>query len=269
MSICVDAANNVWAGADNRLYRYDREHDQFSPFIDPTTKSDIQGILHLLEDNGQNLWMSTNNAIIKINDKRNEVRRYAESYGVHKNAFAVADNYKGADGRLFMGDENGYYSFFPGQIKDNSEGPLVNFTSFKIGDKEINTADKILEKPLWQTSEIRLNHNQNTFSLDFFAIDYKSPGEMKYLFMLENYDNNWHYTGSDHRAYLFNVPAGKYLFKVKAVNGDGNSSERAIAIIISPPWWATWQFRVLSVIALIIVIYAIIKERSQKLKAEN
>jgi hypothetical protein len=84
-----------------------------------------------------------------------------------------------------MGDENGYYSFFPGQIKDNSEGPVVNFTSFKIGDKEINTANKILEKPLWQTNEIRLSHNQNTFSLDFFAIDYKTPGEI-ISFMLEN-----------------------------------------------------------------------------------
>jgi ligand-binding sensor domain-containing protein len=94
MSICVDAANNVWAGADNRLYRYDREHDQFSPFTDPTTKSDIQGILHLLEDNNQNRWISTTSAIIKINDKRNEVKRYAESYGVHKNSFSVADNFK-------------------------------------------------------------------------------------------------------------------------------------------------------------------------------
>jgi signal transduction histidine kinase len=45
--------------------------------------------------------------------------------------------------------------------------------------------------------------------------------------------------------------------------------EKSIYIVISPPWWETWWFRILSAIALIAVIYAIIKERSRKLVAEK
>jgi hypothetical protein len=238
--LCVDGSNDVWAASFSSLYHYDRKDDIFSPFVNPNTQLDIQQSLHILEDDQQNLWISTNDGIVRINDKRSEVRTYGQSYGVHKNAFTQADNFKGENRQLFMGDENGYYAFFPGQIKDDGTGPAVNFTSFKIGDKEINTANGTLKVPLWQTKEIRLNYDQNTFSLDFLAIDYKNPGEIKYFFMFQNYDNGWHYTGTDHKAYLFNVPPGKYIFRVKAVNTEGNYSERSISVIISPPWWRTW-----------------------------
>ena len=87
--------------------------------------------------------------------------------------------------------------------------------------------------------------------------------------MLENHDNSWHDIGSERRASFFNIPPGTYIFRVKAVSGDGGSVEKSMHIIISPPWWETWWFRILSVIALVVVIYAIIKERSRKLKEEN
>ena len=65
------------------------------------------------------------------------------------------------------------------------------------------------------------------------------------------------------------MPPGKYIFKVKAISAAGLAAEKDIAVIISSPWWETWWFRVLSVIAMVIVIYSIIRERSRKLKAEN
>ena len=40
--------------------------------------------------------------------------------------------------------------------------------------------------------------------------------------MLENYDNNWHDRGSERKAYYFNVPPGKYVFRVKAANPKGH-----------------------------------------------
>jgi signal transduction histidine kinase len=87
--------------------------------------------------------------------------------------------------------------------------------------------------------------------------------------MLENYDNSWHDIGSEQRASFFDIPPGSYQFRVRAVSGDGSSVEESIHIVINPPWWETWWFRILSAIALIAVIYAIIKERSRKLVAEK
>ena len=58
--------------------------------------------------------------------------------------------------------------------------------------------------------------------------------------MLENYDKVWRQGGTDQRAYYFNVPPGRYVFKVKAASDNGIWSEKSIAITILPPWWRTW-----------------------------
>ena len=58
--------------------------------------------------------------------------------------------------------------------------------------------------------------------------------------MLENYDKIWHRANSEHRAYYFNVPPGKYVFRVKVANSYGVWAEKKIAITILPPWWGTW-----------------------------
>jgi signal transduction histidine kinase len=146
----------------------------------------------------------------------------------------------------------------------------VSFTEFKIGDQEIVPGkSKALDVPVWDAKEIRLSYNQNNFSFEFSAVSYTVAGARKYAFKLENYNDTWQYIGTDRKAYFFNVPPGKYVLHVKGVSADGAWGEKTIEIIITPPWWETWWFRVLSVLALIAVVYSIIKERSRKLKAEN
>jgi signal transduction histidine kinase len=180
--------------------------------------------------------------------------------GVRYSNFFYNDNLKAKDGRLFLGEMGGYYSFYPDQLKDTSIAPQLAFSIFKLGDKEIKAQpDGVLTAPLWKTEEIELTHDQNVFSFDFFAIDFISPGDEKYLFMLENYDDEWHDIGSDHRASFFNIPPGIYNFRVKAVSGDGSAVEKSIRIIISPPWWKTWWAYLIYAVLAIVTGYLIYK----------
>ncbi len=141
---------------------------------------------------------------------------------------------------MVFGDGQGYYSFSPEELDDNSK-PRLNFISFQVNGTEAIPSDNgILKQPLWKTQEIHLSYKQNIFSLEFIGFNYEAIGEIKYLFKLENYDDGWHKYGSDHRAYYYNVPPGKYTFLIKAFNAGGGSSEKSMTIIISPPWWKTW-----------------------------
>ena len=104
------------------------------------------------------------------------MRKYGAGYGVHPNNFQTGDNFKSRDGKLFFGDSYGYYSFYPDELKDNNQLRL-NFTSFKLNDKEVvPAAGGILKLPVWRTEEIRLAHNENSFSFEFSGINYQSPG---------------------------------------------------------------------------------------------
>jgi len=258
-SICTDKNGVVWAGSDFGLFRHDEKNDRFVPFLDPNDHSEIKNIVSILEDSAQNLWVTTINGVFRINSKRDELKPFGASYGLDKKPpFFMVHNSLGSNGEIYLADQDGYYVFPSQNIKGNGARPVINFTGLKIGDKELNAATgRILKEPLEKATEIKLSHDQNTFSFDFFAIDFRSPGEVKYLFMLENYDDDWHYTGADHRAYFFNVPPGNYLFKVKAINVDGNYSERSMSVIISPPWWRTWwaytMYAVLFLLGVVVV----------------
>jgi signal transduction histidine kinase/ligand-binding sensor domain-containing protein len=253
-NIFIDYAGVLWAGANDGLYQFDHKTNQFLPYVDPNSKNEIKNVLHIMEDDEKNLWVSTNNSFIKINEGRDEVKIYTLANGVHENEFAFADNFKGKNGELFFGDQTGYYAFFPNQLKDKNIPPYVNITRFKLGDEEVKPKQgSVLNEPLWKTTAIKLNYNQNIFSFDFNAINYNTAGDEKYLFKLENYDNTWHFINTDNKAYFFNIPPGNYIFHVKAVNADGVWAEKTIKIIITPPWWRTWWAYAMYIICFLLV----------------
>ncbi len=161
---------SIWAGSAGNLYRYDSAADNFLPFMNPFSKTPVRGILHIMEDGDHNLWVATASSIIKINESRNTVIEYGTNYGVHKNAFVFADNFKALDGQLFFGDKEGYYAFYPDKLKETNVPPVVNFTAFKLEGKEmLNDAGNVLQAPLWETKEIKLSYDQNVFSFEFHA----------------------------------------------------------------------------------------------------
>ena len=259
-SICVDAKGIVWLGGVDGLYYFNKAKDEFVLFANEGSPVSISEVINIIEDDQKNLWISTSSAIIKINVDRTQIKKFTETNGVRKTNFWYNDNFKAADGRLFLGIEGGYYSFYPDKVSDSSVAPQLSITGFKLGDKELKAEQGgILTSPIWQTTEIRLRHDQNVFSFDFFAVDYITPGDEKYFFMLENYDNIWHDIGNDHRAFFFNIQPGVYLFRVKAVSGDGGTAEKMIRIIITPPWWKTWWAYCLYALLVLVAGYLIYK----------
>ena len=85
--------------------------------------------------------------------------------------------------------------------------------------------------------------------------------------MLENYDNNWRKADQEKTAYYYNVPPGRYIFRVKASNSDGLWAERSIAVIIALPWWRTWWAFVLYGLLLITGVYAVHRIQRRRLLA--
>jgi methyl-accepting chemotaxis protein len=66
--------------------------------------------------------------------------------------------------------------------------------------------------------------------------------------LLENFDKDgdWHYVKEERKATYTNLDPGKYIFHVKGANNAGLWNEKAasLEIIITPPLWGTWWFRI-------------------------
>jgi signal transduction histidine kinase/ligand-binding sensor domain-containing protein len=268
--IYEDSKGELWAGGEEGLFRYNSRSDAFDRFVDPLTGSEYNTVRSFIEDDQGNLWLSAHDGIIKIPPDRKESIVYGTNYGINGLNLSYGGSYKGQNGKLYFGDINGYYSFSPKDLVKNEVPVEIVFSNFRLANRVIQPmTNSILPEPLSTIKRIRLRHNQNVFSFEFAAIDYANPEENQHFFMLENYDNEWRQSGSDHRALYFNVPPGKYTFRVKALNDNGGSGEKTVAVVISPPWWNTLFAYILFAVVITVLLWSIIHYRSRSLLKEK
>lgn len=244
--ITEDSKGNLWIGTNSGLNRYNPEKDTFTSYFqrDGLPNDVINGIL---EDNSGFLWISTNRGISKFDPETVSFRNYDVQDGLQGNDFFHGSCYKSQNGEMFFGGPNGYNSFFPDSLKDNTIIPAVVITDFQIFNKPvgINTPDSPLEKHISETNELELSYEQSVFSFEFAALNYISTQRNQYAYKLEGFDKDWNYVGTKRTATYTNLDPGTYTFRVKGSNNDGywNEEGASIKITIIPPYYQTWWFR--------------------------
>ncbi len=239
--IKIDSEGDIWVATATGLFKYDRNDDIFLLFNDQSgiLKSNW-GVFWIEEDHQQVLWLSTARGILRLNKERNEAVMFGKNQGLDPQISNFG--YTRKNGDVLFGDSSGYFTFNSKLLKQDTATITASITGFLMNDILVEPSSHgILTSSLEQTKEIRLTHDQNSFSFRFSVIDFISKHEdTRVMYMLQNYDNNWRMSDENREAYYFNLPPGKYFFKVKAFGADGRSAEKQVAVIISPPWWTSW-----------------------------
>lgn len=254
-TIYKDSKGSVWIGTQGGgLNLLNQETNSFSAITsrDGLANDNISGIL---EDSRGNLWVSTNMGISKINPKTGEVRNFTS--GLNNNQFNLEACIKTRDGQMFFGGTNGYHFFHPDSIPSTNGNSKLVITKFQILNETENLESfEIASRDSIQT--IELNHNHSVFSFEFSALNFIAPEQISYAYQLEPFEKDWIEAGADRRFVSYtNIPAGEYLFKVKSTNYEGHWNEdiTKIRIIIKPPWWMSWWFKLYAVIAVLTFFY--------------
>ena len=271
-SIFRDKDGVIWAGAENGLYRYNRKLDHFSLLSEEDAGLNITNVRSIISDDQNNLWIAASSGIYRLNQKRDQIIYYGKDNGIVTSYLYYASVYKKQDGELFFGDYTGYYSFYPEKIKMSSVIPKIELTNFWITGRVIKPSPRgPLQEPISKTQSIHLQYNQNVFSISFNAIDFGNPENKRIYYKLENYDKEWRQPGTEDRVYYFNVPPGKYIFRIKAANSsNGIWAEKDITVIISSPWWTRWWAYCIYGLLFITLAFSIHRfQKNRLLKAER
>lgn len=169
---------------------------------------------------------------------------------------------KTSNGKFFVWTQDGVDFFDPKEINPNLYAPIVDIKELMVNYKlVIPGKNPILKKHISLTDTLELSYDQNVFVFEFIALHYANPIKNQYAYKLEGFDKEWIYQDFKRRfASYSNIKAGTYVFKVKAANADGvwNTQEKQIVIIIQPPFWETWWFRILAFVVSAGLIYGII-----------
>lgn len=231
-------------------------------------------IYGILEDEQNNLWLSTNAGIIKFNQYQTPpvLKVYDAFDGLQNNEFNQNAYYKTATGEMFFGGVEGLTYFFPADISGNAFKPPVVFTQFLLFNKPVEVSNKknakesVLDQSIFATSEIKLNYKHDVLTIEFSALSYINAQKNKFRYKLEGFDKNWVEGGDKNSVTYTNLDAGNYSFKVMAANNDGvwNTEPSILQIHITPPPWASWYAYFIYCILIAGFIYAFIQYRVNK-----
>ena len=270
-NVLESADSTIWIGTANGLNKFNYENGTFTRYYD-TDGLPHNYITCLEEDDRGNLWIGTHNGLGRFNPKNNKHTNYKILHGLQGDHFYRCSHYKAPDGAMYFGGTNGFNVFNPEEIKDIEVILPLFFTDFKLFNQSVNIGENSpLKKDISLVETLLLNHKQNSFTLQFSAINYTAPEETSYEYILEGFDKNWIDAENIGTASYTNMDPGKYNFKVRIPYNSGivNKEGISVSIIIKPPFWQTWWFRALLIIFIVTVLLGIYTYRMNAVKKIN
>lgn len=255
--IFLDSKGNLWIGQAG-LYRFNRQTNKFYIY---TAKAGLntEFIKGITEDEKGIFWIATSKGLTKFDPQHDTFKKYNTGDGLQGLEFEANSYLRTKNGEMFFGGINGFNSFFPDDIKTNKFVPPVYLTEFQIFNQTISpqSDDSVLEQDISYTKDLHLNHDQATLSFRFAALNYVSSENNNYAYKLEGEDKDWINIGNSRQAFYTNLDPGTYTFRVRASNNDNvwNENGTAIKVIISPPFWASWWFRIAAIAILLYLTY--------------
>lgn len=251
--LLLDKEGNMWVGTEGKgVFRFDRTKQSFDSHYDESDGLPNGVIYKLLEDEGGNIWGSTNKGLFRISPDNGQIITVNSENGLIYNQFNYKSGVRLHDGRLLFGCVKGIASFDPDHLRRLSTPPTILFNKFLLFNESVNPgADgSPLRKSIMASDEIVLNPHQSVFSVGFTGIDYSERQDVNYYYMLKGLDEEWIPADKTATITFSRLLPAKYTLTVKAVSMDGlwPPVENSLDIKVLPPWYKTFWARVLFVL---------------------
>ncbi|HAK76120.1 MAG TPA: hypothetical protein DCM71_04245 [Runella sp.] len=223
-------------------------------------------VYDVLADKKGHFWLSSARGISRIDPYRSKVENFKLSDGLQSNDFNSRTAYLAPDGEMFFGGSQGFNRFYPEDITKNTYVSKPYLTQLTVKE-----APYKLPVVISEAMSITLPPDSNSFAIQYSVIDYISEGVNSYQFRLLGSDSTWVNANKQTIARFIQVPAGKYVFELKAANSDGvwNPIPARLKIEIRPYFWQTQWFKVLLFLGMVIGLYFFDKYRVRQLLAQQ
>jgi PAS domain S-box-containing protein len=224
-------------------------------------------VYFILEDKKDRLWIGTDNGVIRRDGKT--ARKYTTAEGLSgletNRTAAVQDS----EGRIWIGTNRGV-SIYQEEFDDNETlhpRPKVQLLTLEAAGKKI---------PLTGNQPVQLAHKENTIGFYFRGISFLDEKAVRFKHRLQGFEDQWSGEQYLHNQMIryTNLPPGTYHFSLKAKNALGTWSRVVTSpgITILKPFYNTWWFYALLVLAsgvILFLIFQYLLERRHKILLEK
>jgi signal transduction histidine kinase/ligand-binding sensor domain-containing protein len=229
------------------------------------------GVFQILPDRQGNFWISSNRGIYRVREA--ELNEFAK--GLRKYISSVP--YGKADG---LENEECNGGLWPAGIRTrNGElwfptqaGVAVIRPNTLVNDRQpspVMLEDVLLDNvPVPIHDTLRVDPGKKYIEIHYTSPSFVRPAQVRFRYKLDGLDSDWVEAGRRRTAYYSHVPPGNYTFSVIAGNNEGNWSPEGapLSITVIAPYYLTWWFRTLLVLAAVALIAFAWRYRTSQLR---
>ncbi len=180
------------------------------------------------------IWISTSEGLWAIDKLSRKSTRIEDSERIYTSLF-----YDSVNDKVYMGYVNGVATTRPEEFKNSTIFHPVYLTALYVNNELI---DKIDDKNISYIYQFTFADKQNHLVFEFSDLPYSQQDRNRFVYMLEDVDNNWSFVQKNSNQITFNsLNHGSYKLKIRRVGLDGKPLEAGLDINfrILPPWYLT------------------------------
>ncbi|WP_312192798.1 two-component regulator propeller domain-containing protein [Sphingobacterium sp.] len=252
-----DKTSQIWIGTQEKgLYHYNPKTARVTR-VELFPKRSYYHVLGIAENNTNEIIVSTNNGLVFYNKSTREKRYMDIQDGFPTNEF-LPNAIFCSDGQLLVGSHKGLISLDLSKHLSNAETPKLLISGLSINGQSKTAVDKILRhlNPS-HLEEIALNHDQNTFTIDFSSDNLINPQKNSYAYKIDELEKQWNLTDQPSITYT-NLSPGRYTLQLKTANNDGLWSKvsKTLVFNIAPPFYkSNWAYMGYTILLMGIVYF--------------
>ncbi|MDO4496792.1 MAG: response regulator, partial [Bacteroidales bacterium] len=277
--IKADAEQRLWLATSAGLFQMSQQGDTLLRF---TTQQGMpsQSVSALQIDHDGIVWATSNRGLSRVDPKSGHIVNFYSGDGLQGNEFCKNASMSDHQGRLWFGGSNGVTFFQPNEVRSGNHPWHVRLLGMTLNGQEVSSLTRsgnqfVTEQPMFMTERVELDFEDNAFSLFFGTEELNCPETMQFEYSLNS--QPWQRLPVGVNSVSFsNLASGKYLFEVRAVNNQRDSTVCSLAIDIRPQWYQTWWARVLFVavalLFLVLVVLTILshyRSKNERMLAEK
>ena len=157
-----------------------------------------------------------------------------------------------------------------------TSGVVVQMVDPSVLAKKLPPAPAYIEsvvvdrKEFAATDNLTISPHPRDLQIDYTSPTFSVPQRVKFRYLLDKYDRDWHDAGTRRQAFYTDLPPGKYSFHVMASNSDGmwNDSAANLNFFVAPAYYQTNWFRGLCVAGVIALLWSAYQLRMHQLQRE-
>jgi signal transduction histidine kinase/ligand-binding sensor domain-containing protein len=258
LELHADARGHLWVGTERGLTCLDSDGHRLATYGEGDGLPNAN-VVSITEDASGSIWVGTYGGLARLrgavaSPAGAAVLAFDEQDGVTGRICVRGAAFRSRGGELYFGTSRGLAHFLPERFRANTRIPAVVVTGLRIGNHPLRPGSpgSPLSRPIEETTELVLSHDQADVTFTFAALNYILPQKNRYTHRLEGLDREWSPIGPETSASYVRIPPGNYVFHVRACNNDGiwNEDGVRLRVRVTPPFWQTGWFGLAAVLSL-------------------